>query len=115
MIKIIRAIKPSSPTIRTSDASIIISLISFSFLAFYSSILPIASFACGFRSSAFPFRIRAVPCAPLRVGKVAAAGGAEPVILAVHVKHFIAHIAGTLSYLFSAIVDTCTFYAPTFR
>ena len=74
MIKIIRAIKPSSPTIRTSDASIIISLISFSFLAFYSSILPIASCACGFRSSAFPFQIRAVPCAPLRVGKVAATG-----------------------------------------
>ena len=66
MMKIIRAINPSSPIIRTSDASIIISLIcSFSFLAFYSSILPIASCACGFRSSAFPFQIHAVPCGPL--------------------------------------------------
>ena len=66
MINTIREMNPSNPTIRTSDASIIISLICFfSFSSYGSSILPIASCACGFRSSAFPFQIRAVPCAPL--------------------------------------------------
>ena len=112
MIKIIRAIKPSSPIIRTSDVSIIISLTSFSFLAFYSSILPIASCACGFRSFAVPFQSRAVPCAPLCVGKVATAGGAEPVILAVHVENFITDVAGAFPHLLSTVIDAGSLYSP---
>jgi len=61
---------PSSPTIRTSDVSIIISLTSFSFLAFYSSILQNASYACDFLSFAVPFQSHAVPCAPLLISLV---------------------------------------------
>ena len=70
MINIIKAMNPSSPTIRTSDVSIIISLTSFSFLAFYSSILQNASYACDFLSFAVPFQSHAVPCAPLLISLV---------------------------------------------